>query len=72
MLRAMWQVLFNRQGASHHKKLLNGLSSISVAVKGIIVAFDGDEQHAYALHQMCAEPAHVYSSSSYLQRCTNM
>lgn len=49
----MWQVLFNRQGNSHQVKLLDVLWSITVAVKGVIVAIVGDE---YAL-QMCA---HIY------------
>lgn len=53
----MWQVLFNRQGTSHQVKLLDVLWSITVAVKGVIVAIVGDE---YALDQMCAEFAHIY------------
>lgn len=69
MLRGTWQVLFNRQGAFHQVKLLNWLGSISVAVKGIIVAFDGDEMHAHALRQMWAS-LHTFTSSC-LQRRTN-
>lgn len=67
MLRGMWQVLLNRQGAFHQIKLLNGLNSISGTVRGIIMAFDGDEMHTHAsntTNQMYFELAHIYGTHS--------
>lgn len=65
----MWQVLFNRQGTAHQVKLLNVLCSITVALKGVIVAANGDE---YALDQMCAEFAHMHHWSIYLGMYANV